>query len=370
MNAAGRVIQGARSALRDPLARRGYIARLKWLAGGASLHAWSLEYRRGLTGRFDLQVQRSAEESEQIHHCPPDCGAHAPLSHLYETRYTYRLANSVVNTVSGATLLCCEDEPPFFIRESISWPFESILSHGLDTPEPSHANQVIRDSATIFASNPNYYHWLIEELPLVLRTHEIFPETTLIVNENGRTQKHDQVARHLGMTLRNAPLTVIMSDHVMPGRANDSWFIHPEDHLRLAEFGRSVARSSCGTHRDRVYISRRNASRSIYDESALEDLLNAQGFFIAHLETMPWVDQISLFQNARVVVGPHGAGLSNLVFTPPGAVLVELTNGFHYNRCFEWISHIAGHRYIKIDANAQVMPMPASELAAQITSYV
>ena len=370
MSAVGRVVQSAKSAIGDPIARRGYVARLKWLAGGATLQAWSLEYRRGLTGRFDLQVERSAEENERIYHCPPDCGAHAPLSHLYETRYMYRLANSIVNTVSGATLLCGEGEPPFFVRESISWPFESILSHGLDTPEPGSATQRIPEAATVFASTPNYYHWLIEELPLVLRAHEEFPETTLIVNETGRTQKHDQVAQHLGMTLRNSPLTVTICDHIMPGRANDSWFIHPQDHERLAEFGRSMTKSNSGSNHDCIYISRRKASRSIPQEDALEELLSAQGFFIAHLESMPWSDQISLFQTARVVVGPHGAGLSNLVFTPPGAILVELTNGFHYNRCFEWITHVAGHTYTKIDANAQIPPTPASELAAKIFSYI
>jgi hypothetical protein len=369
VSAVGRVIQGAKSALQDPIARREYAARLKWLAGGTSLQAWSLEYRRGLTGRFDPHVDRSAEEHEHIHHCPPDCGAHAPLSHLYERRYIYGLTDTVVNTVSGATLLCGTSEPPFFVRESISWPFESILSHGLVIPEPDQATQRIQGPATVFASTPNYYHWLVEELPLILRVHQESPETTVIVNETGRTNKHDQVANHLGMKVRNAPLTVSIKEHVMPGRANDSWFIHPQDHVRLADFGRSMTKNHNGLNHDRVYVSRSKSPRSIPGEGALEDLLGAHGFFIAHLENMPWPDQISLFQSARVVAGPHGAGLSNLVFTPPGATLIELTNGYHYNRCFEWITHIADHTYFKIDANAQIAAPRADQLATEILSY-
>jgi hypothetical protein len=369
MSAVGRAVQGVRAVLQDPIARRGYVARLKWLAFGAALQAWSLEYRRGLIGRFDLQVERSAEENEHIHHCPTDCGANAPLSHLYERRYTYGLSNTTVNTISGATLMSPLSEPPFFVRESISWPFESILSHGLDVPKQDQATQKFQGPATVFPSNPNYYHWLIEELPLVLRTHEIAPQSTLIVNVNGRTRKHDQVANHLGMDLISAPITISIGHHIMPGRANDSWFIHPRDQVRLTEFGRSLTENLDVFGKDRVYVSRRNSSRSIPEESQLEDLLRAEGFFIAHLENMSWTDQVSLFQGARVVVGPHGAGLSNLVFTPTGATVIELTNGYHYNRCFEWITHIAGHKYIKIDENAHVTPSRASQLAAKIISY-
>jgi len=370
MSTVGRAIKGLRGAIQDPLVRRGYVARLKWLAGGASLQAWSLEYRRGLTGRFHPYVDRDAEEAEQIHHCPTDCGANASLSHLYERRYTYRLSNTIVNTISGATLMRPLSEDPFFVRESISWPFESILSHGLDIPEQDQASQKFQGPATVFASSPNYYHWLIEELPLVLRTYEIAPKSVLITSANGRTLKHDQVAHHLGMELISAPITISIGHHIMPGRANDSWFIHPRDLLRLAEFGRSLTENHNDSHEDRVYVSRRNSSRSIPEESELEDILRAEGFFIAHLENMSWKDQISLFQGSRIVVGPHGAGLSNLVFTPSGATVIELTNGYHYNRCFEWITHVAAQKYIKIDENADVQSASASQLAARIMSNI
>ena len=29
-------------------------------------------------------------------------------------------------------------------------------------------------------------------------------------------------------------------------------------------------------------------------------------------------EQIQLFQQAKLVLGPHGAGLTNLIWTPPG----------------------------------------------------
>jgi capsular polysaccharide biosynthesis protein len=67
---------------------------------------------------------------------------------------------------------------------------------------------------------------------------------------------------------------------------------------------------------------------------------------------MNWSDQVAAFRGANLVVGPHGAGLSNLVFSAPGTTLIELTSGQIYNRCFEWISHVTEGTYVAIDSDA------------------
>ena len=66
---------------------------------------------------------------------------------------------------------------------------------------------------------------------------------------------------------------------------------------------------------------------------------------------MPWRDQIAAFRAASLVIGPHGAGLANLVFSDPGTTLIAFTNGQIYNRCFEWISHVTDGRYVAIDSD-------------------
>ena len=260
-------------------------------------------------------------------------------------------------------------EPPFFIRESISWPFESILSHGLEVPETKNAKALdIKDDnepAIVFPSTPNYYHWLIEELPLVLRAHEEFPNANYLVFQEGISDKHQIVSQNLGITLQQVPLTIQISDQILPGRASDSWFIHPQDAQALFEFGKELTKSE-PKHSEKIYISRRFSSRSLENEEGIEFELAQAGFQIIHLENMPWLTQIRTFQNAEIIVAPHGAGLSNLIFTKPGAQLVELTNGYHYNRCFEWICHVQGHDYRKVDSDAQ--GLTTSALLEEINS--
>lgn len=355
MNPLQRATAAARTVVGDPVGRRAYVGRLKWLVrGSGDLHAHSLEYRAGLTGRWQVPVERAAPDQEVVLHCPAGCGAHAPLSHLYERRFVYRLNRTVASTASGATLMCGSQEPPFFVRESITWPYESILTHGLEVPETKQAEERIAQAAIVFPTTPNYYHWLIEDLPSVIRAHHTAPDAPLLSFREGVTDRHRIVAEHLGAELRPTPLVVALDEQVLPGRSSDSWFVHPRDAAVLAQLGRDLTGHDGASGTGRIYISRRGTSRPLPDEERVEQQLAQRGFTILRLEEMPWLDQIRAFQGARTIIAPHGAGLSNLVFSPPGATVTEITFGLHYNRCFEWICHVIGHDYIKVDGDAGV----------------
>lgn len=358
MNPLDRARAGLRTITSDPVGRRAYVGRLKWLLRGTGdLHAHSLEYRAGLTGRWAIPVERSAPDDEVVLHCPDGCSAHAPLSHLYERRYVYRLRRTVASTASGATLMCGSSEPPFFVRESITWPYESILTHGLEVPEMGQAKERV-SRAIVFPTTPNYYHWLIEDVPAVVRAACEAPDTPLLAYSEGITERHQMVTGLLGSELHPAPVVLAIDEQVMAGRSSDSWFVHPADAALLKQLGQELTGHN-GAHEDlgkdrieRIYVSRRGTSRPLPDEERMESELAQRGFHILRLEEMPWPEQVRAFQRARLIVAPHGAGLANLVFTPSGATVIELTFGLHYNRCFEWICHVAAHDYLKVDGDS------------------
>lgn len=75
----------------------------------------------------------------------------------------------------------------------------------------------------------------------------------------------------------------------------------------------------------KIYISRRDASaRPILNVDEVESLAVEYGFELLVTGQMSLKEQIAAFQGARIVVGPHGAGLINSIFCPPGATLIEL----------------------------------------------
>jgi capsular polysaccharide biosynthesis protein len=76
---------------------------------------------------------------------------------------------------------------------------------------------------------------------------------------------------------------------------------------------------------ERIYVSRRRASqRSFIDEPQLEARLVALGFSVIEPEAFSVDEQIRIFHQARVVVGPTGAAFANVLYCQPGSVVVEI----------------------------------------------
>jgi capsular polysaccharide biosynthesis protein len=53
-------------------------------------------------------------------------------------------------------------------------------------------------------------------------------------------------------------------------------------------------------------------------------LLKSHGFEIVEAARMSFREQVATFSEASHVIGTHGAGLSHMVFSPPGAAALEI----------------------------------------------
>lgn len=77
-----------------------------------------------------------------------------------------------------------------------------------------------------------------------------------------------------------------------------------------------------GLFSSRVFVSRRNATdRRIVNNPAVSEYLETMGFEEYVLEDMAFGDQVRLFEKADLVIGAHGAGLTNLVFADDPSVI-------------------------------------------------
>jgi capsular polysaccharide biosynthesis protein len=76
--------------------------------------------------------------------------------------------------------------------------------------------------------------------------------------------------------------------------------------------------------------------------------LRESGFVGLELTNLTFLQQISAFRNARIVLGPHGAGLTNLTFCRPGTVCIELLSQSYVSDLYAVVANIVGidHRYI------------------------
>jgi capsular polysaccharide biosynthesis protein len=100
---------------------------------------------------------------------------------------------------------------------------------------------------------------------------------------------------------------------------------------------------------ERIYISRQQASyRRIVNEEEVVNYLQKFGFRSVKLETMSVAEQAACLAAAKVVVAPHGAGLTNLVFCTPGTKVIEIFSPIYVPSCYWTISNLCGleHYYL------------------------
>ena len=120
--------------------------------------------------------------------------------------------------------------------------------------------------------------------------------------------------------------------------------------LYLPDFHRhSTAYITPEKSRKKYYISRsKTPRRHLNNEKQVEQLLVNNGFEIIHLEEYSFKEQISLMKSASIIVAPHGAGLTNIVYCLPKTIIIELFCEKYLNCCFYKLSSLCDHIYIPL----------------------
>ena len=105
-----------------------------------------------------------------------------------------------------------------------------------------------------------------------------------------------------------------------------------------------------------IFISRRKAlGRRITNENEVIEALRPLGFVTYILEDMSYLEQVKLFAQAKIIVAPHGAGLTNLLFAEDLTIL-ELFGSYVGNE-FANLSRGLGFKY-----GCLVCPPPRGEM--------
>lgn len=105
--------------------------------------------------------------------------------------------------------------------------------------------------------------------------------------------------------------------------------------------------------RRRLYFRRQGAgSREIEDEPELLRLLGDFSFQPVCAETLSVQEQARLCSEAEALVGPHGGALTNAVFAPSGALVMEFFNPRYLNPCYWQMAGICGLRHAHVIGQA------------------
>jgi hypothetical protein len=196
----------------------------------------------------------------------------------------------------------------------------------------------------------NYSHWLSAHLPkfVLLQRLGLLDDVLLPA---ALPPAHEASLRRLGLEpgdfRRFDPAAV---QRIGRMRVIESDRFRPE----LVTSVRSVmAPPGAVTPWRRVYISRARATRRVLrNEQQMAVTLRRFGFEPVVMEDLDFDAQVELMAETRVLVAPHGAGLTNMIFCAPGTHIVEIANLDFPNPNFYALASALGHRYWLVPGRA------------------
>lgn len=204
-----------------------------------------------------------------------------------------------------------------------------------------YATQYSEGLCTTIQSGPgwsNYYHWFIDNLPrLYTLTHPRFIKEPVIYLYLGGELPHFAKEVIQALLPENVKIKKIDANKrlkaskyiFLPYLSGDCSGYIPPDCLSWinARLFSHYHLDSYINPQNKIYISRQNANQRRYlNEKNLSDVLGKLGFTSHSLENYSIREQINLFRQAKVVVGRHGAGLTNLMFSDQSNVLEHFSD--------------------------------------------
>jgi hypothetical protein len=192
----------------------------------------------------------------------------------------------------------------------------------------------------------NYYHWVVEVLPRLLFAERFDRLSGMpLLVQRGITQAQRESLQMLGI-----PPDRIIEFTGSHWQVEQLYYIHHgcggKPTPLVAQWLRERFAPHSTMRSRRLYISREDATkRRIVNETDLLKELVRCGFEAVTLSGMSFADQARLFNEAEIIVGPHGAGFTNAVFAQAGATLIELFSPIYIDWCYRQLANACGHRY-------------------------
>lgn len=258
--------------------------------------------------------------------------------HLFENRFVWDVSNAEFSGKNAHVFIDSHPIQEAIGREKVSQP--TVLSKTWRTPTLDSVPHV----ATGIGAG-NYYHWLLEDLPVVLRARKSLDSVVVLIPRDVPSFVLASL-NSAGLDYRQVAGRVRVPHLVVPTRGEDAGW-HRRSDIKLVRDSFSPLFSKVTTSR-KIFVSRRFSNRSFDNEKELEDFLASQGFEIIYLERLPFPAQVELFSGANLVVGTHGAGLANIVFGNPGLRVIEIAPRSNTNFCFETLAATCGVDYERL----------------------
>lgn len=174
----------------------------------------------------------------------------------------------------------------------------------------------------------NYYHWHLIALPrlLALKSQNLIKNSLLLL-----PKKYAKIT----FVLYSLEKLGIDKNQIVYLRRKSNIKVkelafpisYSNDQKTLRSLKESLLKDSKNNLNfgEKIYISRDGqALRFVENEKDFVDLVEKYGFKKVLMEKFSYEEQISICANAKYIIGPHGAGFTNILFMPEDGFFLEL----------------------------------------------
>ena len=310
----------------------------------------------------------------------------------------YFISNSNIKRVLPRDFLLIKGLHPiipiFFYRLSKNrqYPKESVFKQYAIKNSISNVLEIYIESLScniVIKSNfGGYFHYLLEILPFMVDLMERYDVCVYIERDLDERNKFIRQS----LNLLNIRTNTYINDTFLAGIKRDLCdftsdvqipYYYPNLGAALLLRGsvfKQIKRDNStlhSPHRKRIFLARKStesAGRVVANQEQLMDVLGARGFEMIYAECYDFEQQVAIFQEAEIVIGLHGAGLANMVFSRPGSIIVEIMPLEEFKWHFAMLADICNLEYRRVNANTITCennrPMLVSVDINQVTAAI
>jgi len=186
----------------------------------------------------------------------------------------------------------------------------------------------------------NYYHWTLESLTRLLLVHDLpfFKDYKVVIKHKPlpfikaslqflfNLNENQIIEKPLYKRIKAKEALIVSFPHIRNETTQNTNTYYPFIIQQLNELAnrRLLERKIKFNTPKNIIISRKNATeRKIINEATLEESLQSYNFKCISLESLSFIEQVTLFANANIVIATHGAGIANIIYSKK-ALLIEL----------------------------------------------
>lgn len=262
--------------------------------------------------------------------------------------------------VFGPTVSVVDESGKLLADVSVEWgkkAEDNWTFRRLSLPKP----QAVNGRTLVLASTgvDTYFHWMTDVLPRVglARRAGYDPASFDWVLVNSQIHPFQRESLHqLGilanrcLAFHKKELVYQMEEAVLPSLPGVPGVVPPE----TVEFLQGTFPPKKNGRGRKIFIGRGGAKhRPLVHEKEISGNLLKRGFESVDCGELSLQEQAEVFGAAEIVVGAHGAALTNLVFCYPGTRVVELFSPAYVNPCYRDLCVAAELRHSAVIGNGK-----------------